>query len=116
MAVSGYTDRRAPRYRRSAVKIRRHLSYANVTATIALVLALGTGAVYAAGEIGSRELKNDSVRTQDLKDRRAVRGKDVKRNTLGGHEIDEASLEGDRIVRLDGDAGRKLRSRRFSLD
>jgi hypothetical protein len=103
MALSRYTDRCAPRYRRGAVKmIRRHLTYANVTATIALVLALGTGAVYAAGEIGSRELKNDSVRTQDLKDRRAVRAKDVKRNTLGGTEIDERSLDGSRIVDLAG--------------
>ncbi len=102
MAISGNTDRCAPRYRRSPVKIRRHLTYANVTATIALFLALGTGAVYAAGEIGSRELKNDSVRTQDLKDRRAVRGKDVQRNTLGGREIDEGSLDGDRILSLDG--------------
>jgi hypothetical protein len=82
--------------------IRRHLTYANVTATIALVLAAGTGVVYAAGEIGSRELENNSVRTQDLKDRRAVRAKDVQRNTLGGVEIDEAKLEGDRIVGMEG--------------
>ncbi len=82
--------------------IRRHLTYANVTATIALVLAAGTGVVYAAGEIGSRELENNSVRTQDLKDRRAVRGKDVRRNTLGADEVKEQSLDGSRIVRLEG--------------
>ena len=73
--------------------IRRHLTYANVTATLALVLAAGTGAVYAAGEIGSRELENNSVRTQDLKDRRGVKGEDVRRNTLGGSEIREEALE-----------------------
>ena len=82
--------------------IRRHLTYANVTATLALVLAAGTGAVYAAGEIGSRELENNSVRTQDLKDRRGVIGEDVKKNTLGEKEIDESSLVGDRIVSLEG--------------
>ena len=72
--------------------IRKHLTYANVTATFALVLAAGTGAVYAAGEIGSRDLENNSVRTQDLKDRRGVTGGDVRRNTLGGSEIEEESL------------------------
>jgi hypothetical protein len=82
--------------------IRRHLSYANVTATLALVLAAGTGVVYAAGEIGSRELANNSVRTQDLKDRRGVSGEDVRRNTLGGPEIDERSLIGARLLSLTG--------------
>ena len=82
--------------------IRRHLTYANVTATLALVLAAGTGAVYAAGEIGSRDLANNSVRTQDLKDRRGVTGEDVRRNSIGDREIDEASLRGDRIVDLKG--------------
>jgi len=74
------------------MKFRKHLSYANVTATSALVLALGTGAVYAAGEIGSREIANNSVRTQDLKNRRGVTGEDVRRNSLGRSEIDQASL------------------------
>lgn len=84
------------------MSIRRHLTYANVTATVALALALGTGAVYAAGEIGSRDIANNSIRTQDLKDRRGVTGDDVKRNSLGGKQIDEASLVGSRIVRLQG--------------
>lgn len=82
--------------------IRRHLTYANVTATLALVLAAGTGGVYAANEIGSRQIDNNSVRTQDLKNRRGVTGEDVRRNTLGKSEIDERSLEGDRIVDLQG--------------
>jgi len=84
------------------MRLRRHLTYANVTATLALVLALGTGAVYAAGEIGSREVANNSIRTQDLKDRRGVTGADVRRNSLGNSEIDEESLIGARIVRLQG--------------
>jgi hypothetical protein len=83
--------------------IRKHLTYANVAATLALVLAAGTGAVYAAGEIGSRDLANNSVRTQDLKDRRGVTGEDVRRNTLGGLEVDEATLVGARIVHLSGE-------------
>ena len=85
--------------------IRRHLSYANVTATLALVLALGTGAVYAAGEIGSRDLANNSVRTQDLKDRRGVTGEDVRRNAIGSRETNERSLVGSQVVKLAGSQG-----------
>jgi len=74
------------------MKLRHHLTYANVTATLALILALGTGVVYAAVEIGSREIANNGVRTQDLKDRKAVLGEDVKKNSLGSTEINESSL------------------------
>ena len=74
------------------MKLRNHLTYANVMATLALILALGTGAVYAAEKIGSSEIANNSVRTQDLKDRKAVESEDVKRNSLGTAEIDESSL------------------------
>lgn len=82
--------------------LKRHLSYANVTSTIALLLASGTGVVYAAGEIGSRQVANNSVRTQDLKDRRGVTGEDVRGNTIGGREIDESDLAGGRIAQLAG--------------
>jgi len=87
------------------MKVRHHLTYANVTATLALVLALGTGVVYAAGEIGSWQIANNSVRTQDLKDRRGVEGEDVRRNSLGASEIEEASLVGSRIIDLQGAEG-----------
>jgi hypothetical protein len=59
------------------MRIRRHLSYANVTATAALFVALGGGA-YAVSEVNSRDIANDSIKSVDLKDRRAVRGGDVK--------------------------------------
>lgn len=82
--------------------IRKHLSYANVTSTLALFLALGTGAVYAAGEIGSMDLKNNSIRSKDLKNGQSVAGRDVRRDTLGKREIAEQSLVGTRIVSLEG--------------
>lgn len=84
------------------IRIRRHLSYANVTATLALVLALGTGAVYAAGGIGSRQIVNNSVRSQDVRND-ALIGADLRRNTLGGREISEQSLVGTKLVALAGD-------------
>ena len=61
--------------------IRRHLTYANVASTLALVLASGTGAVFAAGEIGSNDLKNNSIRSKDLKDGRSVAARDVRRHS-----------------------------------
>ena len=72
------------------IEIRRHLSYANVTATVALFLALGGGA-YAVSKVSSREIANDSIRSVDLKDRKAVKAKDVKRNGLTGDRSEEPS-------------------------
>ena len=73
------------------MRIRRHLSYANVTATVALFFALGGGA-YAVTKVNSRDIANDSIRSVDLKDRKAVKAKDVKRNGLTGRQISETTL------------------------
>ena len=80
--------------------IRGHLSYANVTATLALVIALG-GTSYAALSVGSRQIVNNSVRSADLRNNsihsadirnHTLTGRDVARNRLGGAEIDESRL------------------------
>ena len=80
--------------------IRAHLSYANVTATLALFIALG-GSSYAALRIGSREIVNNSVRSGDIRNNhvrsRDIRngtllGRDVKRNALGPNQIRENRL------------------------
>ena len=70
------------------MRIRRHLSYANVTATLALFLALGGGA-YAIDKVSSREIANGTIKSIDLKNRKAVRAADVKRNGLTGKQIKE---------------------------
>ncbi|CAN5513469.1 hypothetical protein BH10ACT11_BH10ACT11_14210 [soil metagenome] len=85
--------------------IRRHLTYANVTSTIALCLALGIGGAYAAGHIGSSQIKNDSLRSDDLRDGVAVKGKDVKKNTLTGNEIQERRLAASGIGIVAGAEG-----------
>ena len=54
------------------MKIRRHFTYANVTATLALLLALGGGAAYAVDKINSRDVVNGSIRSVDLKNHKAV--------------------------------------------
>ena len=84
------------------MRIRRHLSYANVTATVALFLALGGGA-YAVSKVSSREIANDSIRSVDLKDRKAVKAKDVKRNGLTGRQISETTLDAEKFAPVVGD-------------
>jgi hypothetical protein len=51
------------------VRIRRHLTYANVTATLARFLALGGGA-YAIDGVHSREIANGTIRSIDLRTER----------------------------------------------
>jgi hypothetical protein len=85
------------------MRIRRHLSYANVTATVALFVALGGGA-YAVSKVDSRDIANDSVKSVDLKNRRAVTGPDVKRNALTGRQISEATLNAARFAPVVGQA------------
>jgi hypothetical protein len=82
--------------------IRKHLTYANVTATLALAGVIGGGGAYAVSEIGSRDIKDDTVRSADLRDRRGVRGADVARNSLRGSEIAEHTLDAARFVPVSG--------------
>ncbi len=55
-----------------------------MTATLALVLAIAGGAAYAVDKIHSRDIANSSVKSADLKNRKGVRGKDVRPNSLRG--------------------------------
>jgi hypothetical protein len=68
------------------------VNYANVTATLALLLAVAGGTAYAVDKITSHDIANNSIRSADLKNRKAVRGKDVKPNGLTGRQINEETL------------------------
>jgi hypothetical protein len=59
---------------------RPRLTYANVTATLALVLAIG-GTSYAAVQLNGKSLKN-----------RTVAGQKLKKNTVTGTEVKESKL------------------------
>ncbi len=61
-------------------RLRPHLTYANVTATLALFIALGGGA-YAAVTITGRDVKDGSLT-----------GRDIKRNSIGGKRVKESAL------------------------
>ena len=61
-------------------RIRRHLSYANVMATLAVFIALG-GSSYAAYTISGSKIKD-----------RSIRGGKLRHNTLTGRQIRESRL------------------------
>jgi hypothetical protein len=84
------------------VRIRRHLSYANVTATVALFVALGGGA-YAIDKVTSHEIANGTIRSIDLKNRRAVHAVDLKGNALTGKQIKERTLDAESFAPVAGD-------------
>ena len=60
--------------------LRRHLTYANVMATVAIFIALG-GSSYAALQITGADVRNGSLTKRDL-----------RKNTLDGSRINEARL------------------------
>jgi hypothetical protein len=84
------------------MSIRKHLSYANVAATLALVGVIGGGGAYAGSKIGSSDIRNGSIRSVDLKNKRAVRGADVKPDSLGGRQIRERSLDLSSLIAVAG--------------
>lgn len=65
-------------------------SPAMVVAAIALFMAMG-GVGYAAATIGTKQIKNNSVRGKDIRNH-TITGKDVKNDGLGGVSIKESSL------------------------
>jgi hypothetical protein len=71
-------------------KLRQHLTYANVTATLALFIALG-GSSYAALRVGSREIADNSIRSRDVRNHTLTRH-DLARNTLDGTVVRESGL------------------------
>jgi hypothetical protein len=71
---------------------RRRPSAAFIISCLALFMAMG-GASYAfaAGSIGSKEIKNDDIRGKDVR-QHTLTGDDVKGNSLGGGAVRESSL------------------------
>jgi hypothetical protein len=78
-------------------RLRSHLSYANVAATMALVLALGGGATAIAlkgkNTVFSDDIAPQQVKTGDLK-AGAVAATKIKPDAVTGAQVDESTLEG----------------------
>lgn len=58
---------------------------------MALVVA-STGTSYAAGLIGSDDVRNNSLTSQDIKDK-TIKGRDVKNNVIGSNKIRNGALK-----------------------
>ena len=76
--------------------MRPKLTYANVTATLALIIAVGGASAFAATQlaknsVGSKQLKKNSVTTAKIK-KNAITGAKVKEQTLTGADINLAKL------------------------
>jgi hypothetical protein len=88
-------------------RLRGGLTYANVTATLALFIALG-GSSYAALKIDGQDVRNGSLTQRDL-----------KRNTLTGRTIRELRLDTVRqarlAARLEGPVGRDKTADQLTL-
>jgi hypothetical protein len=87
------------------MKLREHLTYANVAATLALAGVIGGGGAYAAGVIDSGDIVDNSIESRDLRNRDAVANRDVKRDGLKGRAIKERTLDASEFAPLAGGSG-----------
>jgi hypothetical protein len=79
--------------------LRSRLTYANVVATLALVLALGGGTVYAAIKLGKNDVKSkniakNAVKTSDLANN-AVKSPKIKDGTIGAGDLAAGVIQAD---------------------
>jgi hypothetical protein len=77
------------------LRVRSSLTFSNVTAMLALFVALGGGA-YAAtalprNSVGSKQLKRNAVTSSKIR-KNAVRSRQVRNNSLTGSDIRESRL------------------------
>src|SRR5215213_8946047 len=72
-------------------RIRAKLSYANVTATLALVLALGGGTAWAASKIRTRQIAYHAVTGAKL-DTNAVTASKIRNGSVGTDDVKDGSL------------------------
>jgi hypothetical protein len=91
-------------------RVRPHLSFANIASALAVFIALGgTAWGVAANQIGSKQIKNRSVRKADLH-KNAVTKSKVANNAVGSKEVRADSITGGDIneTTLDSSIQRSL--------
>jgi hypothetical protein len=75
----------------------RRVSPATILASIALFVSLGgTSYALAVGSIGSREVRDDSIRTIDVHNR-SLKGNDLRLDAVGGGAIKEQALDASKL-------------------
>jgi hypothetical protein len=78
-------------------RFRPRATYANVISTIAIVLAVGTGGAYAADTIGSSDVIDESLLSQDIKNGQ-VTAVDMKTSAVVSRTVLDGSLTGRDIA------------------
>jgi hypothetical protein len=73
-------------------RVNRHLSYANVTATLALVLALGGATAYAAGQLAPKSVGERQLRPG------AVTAKKLRKNAVTAPKIEALAVKNGKIA------------------
>ncbi|WP_372736743.1 hypothetical protein [Nocardioides sp.] len=86
----------------SAQPRRRRVKYADITATLALVIAMSTGGAFAANKIGSNQIAKNAVKSSHIKDGQ-VKTKDLKKNAVKSAQVKDGSLKSADIA--DGSLG-----------
>lgn len=77
-------------------RLRARLTYANVTATIAMFLALGGGAAFAASRIQEGDIASGAISTRTIQKRAVVSGK-IAAGAVRGSQVANASLSSTEI-------------------
>ena len=77
-------------------RLRPHISYANIVATLALIIAVGGASAFAATQlaknsVGAKQLKKNAVTTAKVK-KEAITAAKVKKGTLTGTQINVSTL------------------------
>ena len=83
--------------KRTGMRNKHRLNYANVASTLALFLALSGGAAYAANEIRSGDLAPGAVHTVDIHKRAVTSGK-LAVGAVRGNQIAEGSVGSTQIA------------------
>jgi hypothetical protein len=78
-------------------RFRPRVTYANVTSTLALFLALTTGTVYAANEWTGANIRNGTITSVDIKDGTLTTA-DIKNATVTGTDVHDGSISGTDVV------------------
>ena len=80
-------------------RLRARLTYANVVATLALFVALGTGGAYAANEWTGTNIVDGSLTGQDVFNN-TISGNDITNNSVTRDDVQNGSLTGTDLANL----------------
>jgi hypothetical protein len=78
-------------------KLRSMFTYANVIATLALFLALGGGAVWAAGQLGKNAVKSNNIAANAIKNRNLAANA-VKNKNLAANAVKNKNLAANAVT------------------